>query len=374
MLLFFTWLATLFLQLPFLQNKPMLFLALLPGIGIALYIPLILYRNLHLNYSDTTSKLLFSTIGMANWITLWRAAAIVALAGFLPLPLMQKELPAPALGWLSGGLYLFIALTDLLDGFAARKTKRVTELGKRLDIETDAAGLVAASVVAIALGRLPEIYILVGMAYYLFSLGIWLRRKRDKPVRVLQQRPYSRIIAGFQMGLVAVALLPLFRPTFTHLAAIIFMTPLLVGFLRDWLVVSCRMQTDRNQTTIVDTISESLFIRTLPLMLRLIILSTGVYTAVNYLNLAYLPWVAALSMLCLLAVLGFMSRCSCLLIILVLANHQSPFAANAITTITFVCAALVMLIGPGAFYLWAPEEAVLYRRFPTKSDTSELSP
>ena len=260
-----------------------------------------------------------------------------------------KKVLATAYSWAPGCLYLAIALTDLLDGFAARKTKRITELGKRLDIETDAAGLLAASLVAIALGRLPILYVLVGIAYYLFSLGIWLRKKQGKPLKDLQQRPYSRIIAGFQMGLVAVVLLPLFQQAFTHLAAIIFMTPLLLGFLRDWLVVSCRVQTDREQRTLLDTFGESLPVQSLPLVLRLVI-----------------PWLIAHSVLCLLAVLGFMGRSSCLLLILLLASNESPFGATIVTTVTFTSATLLMLLGTGAGSIWAPEETVLDRRFHKK--------
>lgn len=373
-LLFAPWLVTILLYLPFIENKPTMFLVLLPGLAIALHIQMTLYRNLHLNYSELANKLLFPTLGIANWITLCRAAAIVALAGFLPIAIWDKHLLTTAFSWAPGCLYLAISLSDLLDGFAARKTKRITELGKRLDIETDAAGLLVASLVAIALGRLPIMYVLVGIAYYLFSLGIWLRKKQYKPLKALQQRPYSRIIAGFQMGLVAMVLLPLFQPTFTSLAAIIFMTPLLLGFLRDWLVVSYRVKTNTEQSANLDTLSESPFIRALPLLLRLIIIWTGIHTIITHTNLAFLPWLVAHSMLCLLAVFGFMGRSSCLLLILLLASTQSPFGATIVTIVTFTSATLLMLIGTGTISLWAPEESILYRRFPKKSDKSDLMP
>ena len=366
LLLFAPWLVAIFLNRYVIQNEPIFFLALLPGFIIALHIQKVLYRNVHLNHSELANSQLFPTLGMANWITLCRAAAIVALAGFLPMAIWDKKLLATAFSWAPGCLYLAIALTDLLDGFAARKTKRITELGKRLDIETDAAGLLAASLVAIALGRLPILYVLVGIAYYLFSLGIWLRKKQGKPLKALQQRPYSRIIAGFQMGLVAVVLLPLFQQAFTHLAAIIFMTPLLLGFLRDWLVVSCRVQTDRHQRTLLDTFGESLPVQSLPLVLRLVLLYTGIQTLIIHADLNVSPWLIAHGLLCLLAVLGFMGRSSCLLLILLLASNESPFGATIVTTVTFTSATLLMLLGTGAGSIWAPEETVLDRRFHKK--------
>lgn len=366
LLLFTPWLVSLFLCLRFFQNEQMLILALLPGFAVALHIQVTLYRTLHLNYSVARNNLLFSTLGIANWITLCRAAAIVALAGFLPITLWDRNFSASALGWVPGCLYLTIALTDLLDGFAARKTKRITELGKRLDIETDAAGLITASLIAIALHRVPALYCLVGIAYYLFSAGIWFRRKRQKPIRVLLQRPYSRIIAGFQMGLVATVLLPLFRPIFTHIAAILFMAPLLLGFFRDWLVVSCRIQTDSNQTTALDTFSGTFCMPALRVLLRLAIFLTGIYTIISFPKPTSLSWLAAYSILCLMAVLGFMGRSSCLMLILLLAIHQSPFGATIDTIFSFASATLLMLMGIGSISLWSPEENFLYRRFQIK--------
>ncbi len=100
---------------------------------------------------------LFATLGAANWITLLRAAAIIALAGFLPLTLQSeyRSLNQDMLGWATGIIYLGISMLDLLDGYVARRQGRETELGKQLDIVTDAAGLLVASLLAVTLGRLP---------------------------------------------------------------------------------------------------------------------------------------------------------------------------------------------------------------------------
>jgi phosphatidylglycerophosphate synthase len=175
---------------------------------------------------------------------------------------------AAALVWAPGLIYLGISLADLLDGFVARRQHRQTELGQRLDIETDAAGLLVALLVAVSLDRLPALTLLVGLAYYLFIFGIWWRQQRHLPLVALQSRPYARIIAGFQMGVVALALLPLFNPPFTFIAAALVMTPLLVGFGRDWLVVSCRLRIDSNQRTALDHWAGLVLARFLPLVLR----------------------------------------------------------------------------------------------------------
>jgi hypothetical protein len=47
----------------------------------------------------------------------------------------------------------------------------------------------------------------------------------------------ARVIAGFQMGFVGIALLPVVKPPVTMLAAYVVMIPLLAGFVRDWMIV-----------------------------------------------------------------------------------------------------------------------------------------
>ena len=55
---------------------------------------------------------------------------------------------------------------------------------------------------------------------------------------------YTRMYAGYQMGLVATALFPVVGPPGTTLAATLFMVPNLSLFLRDWLLTTGRMQPD----------------------------------------------------------------------------------------------------------------------------------
>jgi hypothetical protein len=83
------------------------------------------------------------------------------------------------------------------------------------------------------------------------------------------------------MGVVALALLPLFNPPFTVIAAVLIMTPLLVGFGRDWLVVSCRLPVDSNQRTALDQWAGRVLIRFLPLVLRPLLLVGGIVILVQ---------------------------------------------------------------------------------------------
>jgi CDP-diacylglycerol---glycerol-3-phosphate 3-phosphatidyltransferase len=357
------WLISVFLDRPYLRRRPAIVLGLLPGLAVALYILGQLSRHLGANHRRGADGPVFTGLGAANWITLLRAGAIVGLAGFLPMAVQRSPALPSALPWAPGIIYLGISLADLLDGYVARHQGRETELGRRLDIEADAAGLLVASLVAVAFGRLPAIYLLVGLAYYPFILGIRVRQKRALPVIALQPRPYARIIAGFQMGLVGLALLPVFNPAFSSVAALIFMTPLLIGFLRDWLVVSGRMATGAGQQSTLDQRIRSWMLKTLPLVLRPIMLAGGIAALAGHgVYQAHPLWQLAHGLCCLLAGIGCMGRSASLLLTLMLASTPSPCGLSAIAMVIFSTAATLLLTGSGAMSLWAPEEMILYRR------------
>ena len=366
-LLLCPWLATLCLYQPLGAAPPIIFATLLPGLLVAVHLQRQLFTHLASNHPRGKADQPYSTLGAANWITLLRATGIVALAGFLPQAAHDHVLP-PALLWAPGLIYLGISLADLLDGIVARKQHRETELGQHLDIETDAAGLLVAVLLAVSLQRLPPLSLLVGLAYYFFIAGIWWRQKRHLPLIALQSRPYSRIIAGLQMGVVAAALLPLFHPACISLAAYLVMTPLLLGFVRDWLVVSCRMHTDSHQQTVLDHWAGRAWTRALPLALRLILLASGIaMLAQGDVASANPLWKLLLSGCGLLAGVGFLGRSGAMAMALLLSCNLSPFGISAPLLVLFSAATALMLTGTGPFSLWSPEEAILYRRRPDES-------
>jgi CDP-diacylglycerol--glycerol-3-phosphate 3-phosphatidyltransferase len=180
-------------------------------------------------------------LGLATGLTLARAWMVSALAGFVFVP--------PQAGWLAwapGVLYTTAAVLDLVDGYVARKLGQESAVGGRLDVITDALGLIIGPLAAIALGRLPPWYLAVGAAYYLFHLGLWWRQRRGIPTYVHRLKPtlHTRMYAGYQMGLVASALFPVLAPPGTTIAATLFMVPPLALFLRDYLVATGRLDGD----------------------------------------------------------------------------------------------------------------------------------
>jgi CDP-diacylglycerol--glycerol-3-phosphate 3-phosphatidyltransferase len=136
---------------------------------------------------------------------------------------------------------------DIAARSADRSNRQTTELGKELDTTLDAMGLVIAPLLAVLYGKLFASYLLVSVAYYLFQWGLLWRRRFDKPVYPLPPSRLRRQLAGYQMGLVATVLWPPLPALLTRPVGILFMLPMLYGFIRDWLVVSGRLSADTDQ-------------------------------------------------------------------------------------------------------------------------------
>jgi CDP-diacylglycerol--glycerol-3-phosphate 3-phosphatidyltransferase len=157
--------------------------------------------------------------------------SLVALAsGFLLVP----SAAAPA--------YTAAAILDGVDGRVARRSKRETLLGSKLDMEIDAIGILVASVGGILLGKLPLGYAAVGLARYVFVVGVTVRRRLGKPVRDLDPSPLRRILAGLQMGFLASTLWPQVPSALSLAVAYPLGAATLLTFLRDWLFVSSRLR------------------------------------------------------------------------------------------------------------------------------------
>ncbi len=203
--------------------------------AVLLFQLILLRRNLARNHRpDEAARRVLAGLGPGNLITLGRGIAIAGFAGFraAPLPLDDRLAWAPAI------LYTLGVLPDFLDGALARATNRVTVLGGILDMEYDSLEMLAVSLMAVRLGKAPWWFVSLGAARYLFVAGLWWRSWRRLPVYDLTPSNTRRLAAGFQMAFFCVALWPIFGPPATAIAGILFVTPILAGFVRDWLIVS----------------------------------------------------------------------------------------------------------------------------------------
>jgi CDP-diacylglycerol--glycerol-3-phosphate 3-phosphatidyltransferase len=124
-----------------------------------------------------------------------------------------------------------VIVIDCFDGYLARLHNEVTRLGAMMDMSLDGLGMLIGVLLLIQFGQVPALILLVGLARYLFLLGIWIRRRIGKPIYELPENPLRRQFAGAQMGFIGVILFPVFSPPGTYLAAMLFALPFFLGFL-----------------------------------------------------------------------------------------------------------------------------------------------
>ncbi len=163
------------------------------------------------------------TLGWPTAVTLARGLLIALLAGSAVL--------SPLLG---AAAYSVAAVLDHVDGRLARRLGRTTRLGARLDMEIDALGILVATAVAIHFGKLGVGYLAVGLARYVFVAGLRLRDRLGLGVRALDSSDLRRVLAGCQMGFLAVALWPVVPLELTRAASVLFGGATLGMFWRDF--------------------------------------------------------------------------------------------------------------------------------------------
>ncbi|NBD36863.1 MAG: hypothetical protein GVY30_12815 [Chloroflexi bacterium] len=202
------------------------------------YEAIFLWRHLQSNHRPNQAQIL-SRLGAANIITLTRGLLATLLSGWLALDTIASS--AIWLRWGPASLYTAIILMDVIDGKMARRRRRVTALGAELDVAWDALSMVIIGAIGIQRGRLPWMYALVPAARYLFLVGLWLRRRWEQPVVSLPPSVPRRAIASFQMGFLSLALWPVFEAATVRALAWLFMAPLLGSFLKDWALVTGRL-------------------------------------------------------------------------------------------------------------------------------------
>ena len=213
------------------QGRPYSIQWLIQALGFLVIVFYQTVKRLNKNRLNIISPL-YPSLGWGNRFTIIRGIMIAALAGF-----MFQPWPGSYLVWIPGTIYVIASIIDRIDGYLARITCMQSQLGTELDTVYDAIGLFVAPVLAVSYGQLHWSYLLVSIAYYLFVIGIKLRNYQGLRVIELPPNISRRTIAGFQMGFVAVVLLPIFHPPITQIAGMAFMVPLLLGFIIDWLIV-----------------------------------------------------------------------------------------------------------------------------------------
>jgi CDP-diacylglycerol--glycerol-3-phosphate 3-phosphatidyltransferase len=212
--------------------------------AVLIYELAILFADLEKNISVKTNKL-SPDFGPGTWLSVVRLISLGLLAGFLAAPQ-----PPAALAWLPFGLALVFHLSDVFDGYLARRFGTATVLGAKLDLDLDSRGMLVTSMMAIHLGMVGWWFVFVGLARYIYVSSIWLRRRGGLSVAKLRPNPFRRPFAGVEMGFATALLAPIFSPVATNFAATITLIPFLGNFFYDWLQVTRRLPQTKNNGTI----------------------------------------------------------------------------------------------------------------------------
>ena len=316
--------------------------------GLWIYCVWQTWRRLGLNRPHMAAPC-FADFGWANRLTLLRGGLIALAGGFL------FQSPIGIAIWIPGLLYSAAVLLDGVDGYVARRSGTASLLGKELDTEMDALGLLVAPLLAVSFGKFHWSFLAVSAAYYLFIAALRWRRHRNLPVYPLPPSVLRRILAGLQMGFVALALLPAFSSAVTRLLGVVFMVPILAGFLLDWLAVSGRVAAWAYLRGLLMRLGHNVLLPLLRITVCLLVfyrLSGGEF---DFLQIAF-------SLLAIGVLMGLGARMAAgvLLIGWSLAQGGLPLAWQDAALLT--AASGILLLGAGNFCLWRGDDAWLEHR------------
>lgn len=341
------------------------------GLGLA-YVLMLLWHGL--GHEALRGDHQLQSLGAANLVTLTRAGLYAGLAGGLFVPM-----PDGMAAWLPGLIYAAAAATDALDGYLARRRGQSSHLGRRLDVEVDGLGVLVATTLAVRYEQLPEWYLTTGLAYYAYRALLYAWRRSGRVVVDLPPSTMRRTVGGFQVGFLAVVLLPLVEPPTTTVAGVVFASMFFVSFLRDGLLATGTMSvTDPRYRRWQEGIQRWLFQRA-PVVLRAVLggtvtlllarVLTGGYSgwSVVYYQSSLGPalaagWLFVTIVTSTLIVLGAAGRLATLGTLSSICAHVVLNGFGDLTALLLITTLLLLFLGTGTYSLCRPEDRYLVPR------------
>ncbi|MFW6385514.1 MAG: CDP-alcohol phosphatidyltransferase family protein [Halodesulfurarchaeum sp.] len=204
----------------------------IPTVATAGYELWFLRRHLDANHPEGASSDRYDSLGPANTVSLIRGASFAAVAGFALVD------PTPHIAWVPAILYGGGCALDWIDGTVARLSQRETVLGEKLDMAYDTLGFLVAPLIGVLWGRLPFWYLSLSVVSVFFQGRRMRREHRGTSANELPTSSLRRPLAGLQMAFITVALAPVLSPATVRVVAAVVLTPSLIVFGRDYLVVA----------------------------------------------------------------------------------------------------------------------------------------
>jgi CDP-diacylglycerol--glycerol-3-phosphate 3-phosphatidyltransferase len=159
-------------------------------------------------------------LNLPNTLTIFRILLVPLLVVVLLTKFDGKE-------WFGLGLFLLASLTDFLDGFIARRQKKITKLGKLLDPAADKIMTSAAFISLVELGVAPAWMVMVIIAR---DFAVSSLRSFAAAEHVVIPAGWSGKVKTF-LQIVAISLLIIYNQLgeFAHLAPLSLWVALLVS-------------------------------------------------------------------------------------------------------------------------------------------------
>ncbi|MFN4172884.1 MAG: CDP-alcohol phosphatidyltransferase family protein [Pseudorhodobacter sp.] len=162
-------------------------------------------------------------LGLANGITLTRAAGIAALAGLLATPLGEA-------GWTLAVVAAGLLALDGVDGWAARRSGLASRFGARFDMETDVIFALVLALLAWQADKAGLWFVLLGLLrpLYLAAATLWPALRRPLP-----PSRRRRATAGLQMAGQVAVLAPVLPPPESTVVAGLLLVGVALSFAVD---------------------------------------------------------------------------------------------------------------------------------------------
>jgi phosphatidylglycerophosphate synthase len=174
-------------------------------------------------------------LGPANRITLARATLLLSVTALVFQP---NGLGSATYWWIIVVSTVAMVL-DGVDGWVARRTGTATAFGARLDMELDAALLLALAVLVWLSGKVGPWVILIGALRYLFVGAGWIWPVLQVPLPPSRRRKIVCVVQGIVL---LVCLGPIIPASLATAAATGALASLIYSFAADvrWLLQSAR--------------------------------------------------------------------------------------------------------------------------------------
>jgi phosphatidylglycerophosphate synthase len=171
--------------------------------------------------------------GIANTLTLIRAAGASLFAGFVAAP----EIAAGTGAWWAAGAAAALLALDGVDGWAAGRQGLASAFGARFDMEVDALFILVLSALLLGMGKAEPWILAIGTMRYAFVVAgaIWPRLARPLPASLRR-----KTICVLQVLVLIGLLVPVVAPPVSHMLALAALAVLAASFATDlrWLLRS----------------------------------------------------------------------------------------------------------------------------------------